>query len=503
MRFVPFPSVCPDARVNRYVIVVAVLLLLWRICPPTVLNCPLELTPVVRWMTIVMESEVITPVLSRRMASSLNQGPFALISGVTVTPPFPTSFTVRLIDVVRVRPPPVPVTVTVAGPSVAVLDAVRLRTLLAPVVEDGLKLAVTPLGKPLALRATLLVKPPVLVIVIVLVPLAPRLIVRLEGFGEREKSGVAGWFTVRLIVVVRVRLPPVPVTVTVADPSVAVVEAARVSTLLVPVVEVGLKLAVTPVGNPLALNATLLVKPPVRVIVIVLVPLAPRLIVRLEGLGEREKSGVAGWFTVRLIVVVRVRLPSVPVTVTVAGPSVAVVEAARVSTLLVPVVEVGLKLAVTPVGNPLALNATLLVKPPVRVTVIVLVPLAPRLIVRLEGLGEREKSGVAGWFTVRLIVVVRVRPPPVPVTVTVAGPRVAVLEAVKVRTLLVPVVEVGLKLAVTPVGNPLALNATLPVKPPLRVIVIVLVPLAPRLIVRLEGFGESAKSGLTVPLRSP
>jgi hypothetical protein len=94
-----------------------------------------------------------------------------------------------------------------------------------------------------------------------------------------------------------------------------------------------------------------------------------------------------------------------------------------------------------------------------------------------------------------LIVVVRVRPPPVPVTVTVAAPRVAVLDAVKVNTLLVPVVEGGLKLADTPLGNPLALKATLLVNPPVRVTVTVLVPLAPRLTVRLVGLADSVKSG--------
>src|SRR5262245_6084897 len=171
------------------------------------------------------------------MACSLNQGPLALITGVTVTPPVPPppSFTVRLIDVVRVRPPPVPVTVTVAAPRVAAPDAANVNTLPVPVVEAGAKLAVTPASSPLAASATLLVKPPVRVIVIVLVPLAPRLTVRLVGFGESEKSGVCGWFTVRLIVVVRVRPPPVPVMVTVAAPRVAVVDAATVSALLVPV----------------------------------------------------------------------------------------------------------------------------------------------------------------------------------------------------------------------------------------------------------------------------
>jgi hypothetical protein len=69
-------------------------------------------------------------------------------------------------------------------------------------------------------------------------------------------------------------------------------------------------------------------------------------------------------------------------------------EAANVNTLLVPDVEGGLKLAVTPLGSPLALKATLLAKPPVGVMVIVLVPLAPRLTVRLVGLGASEKSGV-------------------------------------------------------------------------------------------------------------
>jgi len=216
-----------------------------------------------------------------------------LITGVTVTPPVPPplSFTVRLIDVVRVRPPPVPVTVTVAAPRVAVPETVNVNTLLVPDVEVGLKLAVTPPGNPLALNATVLAKPPVGVMVIVLVPLAPRLTVRLVGLDESEKSGVCGWFTVRLIVVVRVRLPPVPVTVTVAAPRVAVLEALKVSVLLVPVVDGGLKPAVTPLGNPLALKATLLVNPFRRAMVIALVPLAPRLTVRLVGLADSVKSG--------------------------------------------------------------------------------------------------------------------------------------------------------------------------------------------------------------------
>jgi hypothetical protein len=93
-----------------------------------------------------------------------------------------------------------------------------------------------------------------------------------------------------------------------------------------------------------------------------------------------------------------------------------------------------------------------------------------------------------------MIVAVRVSPPPVPVMVTAAAPRVAVLDAVNVNTLLVPVAEAGLNMAETPAGNPLALKATPPVNP-LRVIVIALVPPAPRLTIKFEGFAESAKSG--------
>ena len=89
--------------------------------------------------------------------------------------------------------------------------------------------------------------------------------------------------------------------------------------------------------------------------------------------------------------------------------------------------------------------------------------------------------------------VARVSPPPVPVTVTLTIPVAAVPDAASVSVLLVPVVDAGLNVAVTPVGNPLALKATLEENPPVRVIVIALVPLAPRLIVKVDGFAESVK----------
>ena len=92
--------------------------------------------------------------------------------------------------------------------------------------------------------------------------------------------------------------------------------------------------------------------------------------------------------------------------VTVDVPVVAVLLAASVSAL-VPIVLVGLNVAVTPLGTPEADRATLAVKPLSGATVTVLVPLAPCVTVRLLGIAERLKFGAgAGAFKVRLTVVV-------------------------------------------------------------------------------------------------
>jgi len=73
---------------------------------------------------------------------------------------------------VWVMVPEVPVTVIVDEPTVAVLDAVKVSTLLL-VVVDGLNDAVTPVGRPLAVRATAPVKPLMSVTAMALVPVAP------------------------------------------------------------------------------------------------------------------------------------------------------------------------------------------------------------------------------------------------------------------------------------------------------------------------------------------
>jgi|SRR5687768_23955 predicted cation transporter len=86
---------------------------------------------------------------------------------------------------------------------------------------------------------------------------------------------------------------------------------------------------------------------------------------------------------------------------------------------------------------------------------------------------------VSPLVTVNATVVVRVVEPDTAVIVTVAAPIVAVPEAVKVTVDEFPVVDAGLNDAVTPLGNPLALNATDPGKF-VRLIEIVALPVAPR-----------------------
>ena len=92
---------------------------------------------------------------------------------------------VRLNEVVRDSPPPVPATVTLKDPMTAVAATANVTVLLAPVVAFGLILAVTPLGRPEALKVTLLAKPPVRAIVTVTAPLPPCEMPRLDGLAPR------------------------------------------------------------------------------------------------------------------------------------------------------------------------------------------------------------------------------------------------------------------------------------------------------------------------------
>ncbi len=194
-------------------------------------------------------------------------------------------FTVSEIVVLCESDPDVPVTVTVAVPVVAVAEAVSVSVELALPLAGGVtglveNAAVTPLGNPEALSVVAELKLFWLVMVTVLVPLPPCVTTTEEGEAPIVKFGCAAVFTVRLMVVVCVVDPEVPVIVTVAVPVVALEEAVSVS------VDVALPFAggvtgfvenaaVTPLGKPEALSVVAALNPFKLVIVIVLVPFEP------------------------------------------------------------------------------------------------------------------------------------------------------------------------------------------------------------------------------------
>jgi hypothetical protein len=389
--------------------------------------------------------------------------------------------------VVWLRLPEVPVIVTVNVPVAAAALTISVNELVL-VVETGLKVAVTPLGKPAADKLTVPLKPPRGATLMVLEPLDPWATVTLLGDAERLKF--AGTVTVRDTVAVWLKLPEVPVIVTVDVPVVAVLPAVSVKELVV-VAEVGLNVAVTPLGKPDADKLTVPVKPFWGPTVMVLEPLDPWAMVKVPGDAERLKSGVAVALTVRETVVVWLRLPEVPVIVTVDVPVAAVLVAVSVKELVV-VADAGLKAAVTPLGKPDADKLTLPVKPFWGATVMLLEPLNPWATVRLLGDAERLKFGAA--VTVREMVVVWVKPPETPVIVTVDVPVAAVLLAVNVKELVV-VAEAGLNVAVTPLGRPDADKPTVPLKPFKGATEIVLEPMDAWAMVRLFGDAERLKSG--------
>jgi hypothetical protein len=154
----------------------------------------------------------------------------------------------------------------------AVALAVRV-SVLEEVAGFGLKLAVTPVGRPDADRVTLLLKPLIGVIVIALEALLPCTTLKEVGFEDNEKFFAAG-VTVKLMVIVSVKVPEVPVTLTRAIPVAADALAVNVN-VLAAVVPLGLNEAVTPSGSPEAAKVTLPLKPldaPMLISVVVLLP---------------------------------------------------------------------------------------------------------------------------------------------------------------------------------------------------------------------------------------
>jgi len=219
------------------------------------------------------------------------------------------------------------------------------------------------------------------------VPISPST----QDEGRGPGGGAA---TARERVVVLVKLPDIPVMVTVADPVVAVPLAVRVKVLLLAVLA-RLNEAVTPLGKPDADKLTFPLKPFCGVTVTVVVPMVPCTRVKVLGDADSAKFGFGATFTVKESVVVLLKLPEVPLIVTVLVPVAAVLVAVSVS-VLVPAVLAGLNTALTPDGRPDADKLTLPLNPFCGVTVIVVVPLVPCVITTEAGDAIRVKFGAGG-----------------------------------------------------------------------------------------------------------
>jgi len=115
--------------------------------------------------------------------------------------------------------------------------------------------------------------------------------------------------------------------------------------------------------------------------------------ITLVGLSVSEETvGRGGGVTARVIAVVCVKVPDVPVMVTVTVPTAAELLTASVN-VLVAVAGLGLNDAVTPLDSPDADKLTALLKPFWAVTVIATVPLLPWVMLTLLGDAESVKSG--------------------------------------------------------------------------------------------------------------
>ena len=92
-----------------------------------------------------------------------------------------------------------PAIVQLYVPGTAALFVVNVSVLvLVPDIDDGLNAAVNPAYFVYAVRATLPLKPPVLVRLIVLVPVPPWLTFTLEGDADRLKSGANGLLSISM-----------------------------------------------------------------------------------------------------------------------------------------------------------------------------------------------------------------------------------------------------------------------------------------------------------------
>jgi len=257
------------------------------------------------------------------------------------------------------------------------------------------------------------------------------------------------------------------------------------------------KLAVTPAGMPVALNATAELNAGSPAIVSVTAALPPCGVVAVGALAVSVKPG--GGVTVKASTAVRVSPPPFAVMVTERVVRGAVRLALSVSTL-VPAPGAarleGAKLAVTPVGKPLTENATGALNPLVPLTVTFAAALPACVMVSADTSVLMVNPG--GGATVTDTGKVLVRPPPLAVTTRLYVPRAACAAALTV-SVLVPDPGAG-KLAsdnfvVIPPGWPDTESATLELNPPLTPTLKPAVALVPCTTVMELVVPETARAG--------
>ncbi len=287
--------------------------------------------------------------------------------------------TIRLSVCVLVTPPEA-VTVSAYAPATFPATAVKVSVLL-PVPGDamlaGENFAVTPVGRPVTDSVIADLNQLITAVLYVIAVELPAVTVALVALAVNEKLGT---ITVRLIICVLVKPPPVPFTVRVDAPPIALDAAFSVRTLDPfpgDAMLDGAKLAVTPLGIPVADNAIADLNPfsaAVETLTIVELPAATVALV-VAVFAVKEKLGAA---TVTAIEAVRARSPPLPVMVTEAVPATAFAAAAKVTVTGAVAVNVDEEnFMVTPAGAPLADKETAELNPPCAVRVIVAVAVLP------------------------------------------------------------------------------------------------------------------------------
>jgi hypothetical protein len=189
-------------------------------------------------------------------------------------------------------------------------------------------------------------------------------------------------------------------------------ELAEKLTLLVVLVVAGVKVAVTPVGRLVAARVTGALKFSALRTLMVALTLLPSMTLRVLADEVSVKLGVG---TVTVTVAEAVNEPEVPVMVTVCGPGVAVAPAVK-DNVLDEALLAGLKLAVMPLGRPVAVKLTEPVKPFAAATLILEVAALPPI--GADKVADADDIMKLGVGTVRLMFVELVMPPTVPVILT-------------------------------------------------------------------------------------